>query len=52
MDVIKWIAIAAVSTIAIIGTRIMSKAEPENRWFAWYATAINFLMIAVCFFVT
>ena len=47
-DIIKWIAIAVISTIAIIGTQIMNRVESENKWYVWYAVAINLLMIYLC----
>ena len=47
-DIIIWIAIAVISTIAIIGTQIMNRVESENKWYVWYAVAINLLMIYLC----
>lgn len=45
---ISYIAIAVVSTAAILGTRLMAKIEPYNKVYLLYVIAINFFMIALC----
>ena len=47
MKMVIYIAIAVVSTAAIAGTRAMTKIEPDNTAYVWYAVVLNFLMIAL-----
>lgn len=48
VKLVIYIAMAVVSTAAIAGTRAMTKIEPDNTAYVWYAVVLNFLMIALC----
>ena len=45
MPTLNCILIAAVSTAAIVATWIMSKLEPDNRWYVWYVAGLNLISV-------